>query len=145
MVWRAFALSGPSSALPPRGTHDASPKAISERTSYYRARLAFHFLPQVIAEYCTALAFGPSPAFLRGSSCSWQARFGFGSDIYHHRAPRGSSKSQFSNHKQILKFNVKKLIIVWNLVIGTWKFRAKHGIRAINTRFPYGFTLAGLA
>jgi len=28
----------------------ASPKAISGRTSYYQARLAFHFLPQLIPE-----------------------------------------------------------------------------------------------
>ena len=35
-------------ALPPMGTHDANPKAVSERTSYYGIRLAFHPLPQVI-------------------------------------------------------------------------------------------------
>jgi len=50
----------PSSALPPRKYNaKASPKAISRRTSYYQARLAFHFLPQLIPEYCTAHGFGP--------------------------------------------------------------------------------------
>ena len=29
-------------------TLEASPKAISEKTSYYQARLAFHFYPQFI-------------------------------------------------------------------------------------------------
>jgi len=32
---------------------DASPKAVSGRTSYYQTRLAFHSLPQVIQEDCT--------------------------------------------------------------------------------------------
>ena len=57
---------------------DASPKAISGRTSYSQARLAFHFLPQLIPEYCTAHGFRPPPAFLRDSPWSWQARLASG-------------------------------------------------------------------
>jgi len=57
---------------------DASPKAISGRTSYYQARLAFHFLPQLIPRYCTAYGFGPPPGFLRDSPWSWQARLASG-------------------------------------------------------------------
>ena len=68
----------PSSALPPQGTVKASPKAISGRTSYYQARLAFHSLPQLIPEYCTAHGFGPPPAFRRDSPWPWQARLASG-------------------------------------------------------------------
>ena len=57
---------------------DASPKAVSGRTSYYVTRLAFHSLPQVIPEYCTAHGFGPPLRFRESSSCSWQARHASG-------------------------------------------------------------------
>ena len=63
----------PSSALPPEGTRDASPKAVSERTSYYQIRLAFHSLPQVIPKRCTTYGFGPPSRFRETSPCSWQA------------------------------------------------------------------------
>ena len=68
-----------SSALPPRENTEASPKATSGRTSYYQARLAFHFLPQFIPGYCKIHGFGPPLAFLQGSPWPWQARLGFGS------------------------------------------------------------------
>jgi len=69
-----------SSALPPRYLilRAASPKAISGRTSYDQARLAFHFLPQLIPEYCTAHGFGPPPRFLWDSPWPWQARLASG-------------------------------------------------------------------
>ena len=57
---------------------NASPKTISGRTSYYQARLAFHSLPQLIPEYCTAHGFGPPPCFRKGSPWSWQARLASG-------------------------------------------------------------------
>ena len=38
-------------ALPPPLLHGASPKTISERTSYYQIRLAFHSLPQLIRRF----------------------------------------------------------------------------------------------
>ncbi len=69
----------PFSALPPRVImRDASPKAISGRTSYYQARLAFHFLPQLIPGYCTVHGFGPPSAFRRNSPWPWQARLASG-------------------------------------------------------------------
>jgi len=72
-VWLDYlskAQNNPSSALPPGILiyWSASPKAISGRTSYYQARLAFHFLPQFIPQYCTAGGYGPPPAFRRDSS-----------------------------------------------------------------------------
>ena len=50
---------------------DASPKAISGRTSYLRVRLEFHRYPQVIAGHCNERAFGPPWGFTPTSTCSW--------------------------------------------------------------------------
>jgi len=52
---------------------DANPKVISERTSYYQVRLAFHSLPQLIRECCTTHRCGPPVAFRRPSSWPGQA------------------------------------------------------------------------
>ncbi len=56
----------------------ASPIAISGRTSYSQARLAFHILPQLIPEFCTTHGFGLPPAFRRNSPWPWQARLASG-------------------------------------------------------------------
>ena len=50
---------------------NASPKAISGRTSYLRVRLEFHRYPQVIAGHCNERAFGPPWGFTPTSTCSW--------------------------------------------------------------------------
>ena len=60
------------SALPPKGTRNANPKAISERTSYYQVRLAFHCFPHVIRWNCTTTRFGPPLFFRKGSPCTWK-------------------------------------------------------------------------
>ena len=57
---------------------DASRKAISGRTSYYQARLAFHSLPQLILPLCSVDRFGPPLAFLQDSPWPWQARLASG-------------------------------------------------------------------
>ena len=66
-------LSAPSpfSALPPVMICNASPKAISGRTSYLRVRLEFHRYPQVIAGHCNERAFGPPWGFTPTSTCPW--------------------------------------------------------------------------
>ena len=51
--------------------HEASPKAISARTSYCHVRLVFRPYPQVIPQYCTADGFGPPLDVTRASPCSW--------------------------------------------------------------------------
>ena len=51
--------------------YDASPKAISRRTSYLRVRLAFHLYPQVIRAFCNMLRFGPPRSFTYASTCPW--------------------------------------------------------------------------
>jgi len=56
-------------STPADTTTQASPKAISGRTSYYQARLAFHCLPQVIPRSCTTYGFGLPPVFRPNSSC----------------------------------------------------------------------------
>ena len=59
-------------ALPPLAIlHDASPKAISRRTSYLRVRLAFHPYPQVIQTLCCVSWCGPSLHVTAASACSW--------------------------------------------------------------------------
>ncbi len=51
------------SALPPLIYYKASPKAISERTSYFRVRLEFHPYPQVIQTLFNVFWFGPPVSF----------------------------------------------------------------------------------
>ena len=66
-------LSAPSlfSALPPRIYHKASPKAISERTSYLRVRLEFLRYPQVIPGFFNRRGCGPPRCLTTASACSW--------------------------------------------------------------------------
>ncbi len=52
-------------------TRDASPQAISGRTSYLQVRLAFHPYPQVIQRFFNNDRFGPPHEFNRVSSCPW--------------------------------------------------------------------------
>ena len=51
--------------------HDASPKAVSRRTSYLQVRLAFHRYPQVFQANCSLQWFGPSRSFTCASTCPW--------------------------------------------------------------------------
>ena len=66
-------LSPPSpfSALPAVMLFEASPKAISERTSYLRVRLEFLRYPQVIPYHFNGSGFGPPWSFTSTSACSW--------------------------------------------------------------------------
>ena len=50
---------------------DASPKAISERTSYLPVRLEFLRYPQVIQTLFNVSWFGPPVRFTAPSTCSW--------------------------------------------------------------------------
>ena len=59
------------SALPPLHSVEASPKAISRRTSYLRVRLEFHRYPQVIQTLFNVYWFGPPRDFTPASTCSW--------------------------------------------------------------------------
>ena len=66
-------LSAPHlfSALPPVNIYEASPKAISGRTSYIRVRLEFLRYPQVIRQLFNGGRFGPPLPFTATSTCSW--------------------------------------------------------------------------
>ena len=66
-------LAAPSSfsALPSVICHNASPKAISGRTSYLRVRLEFLRYPQVITDFFNRRVFGPPWSFTSTSTCSW--------------------------------------------------------------------------
>ena len=59
------------SALPPVNIYEASPKAISGRTSYIRVRLEFLRYPQVIRQLFNGGRFGPPWSFTSTSTCSW--------------------------------------------------------------------------
>ena len=70
---RVGSLSTPRlfSALPPVNIYEASPKAISGRTSYIRVRLEFLRYPQVIRQLFNGGRFGPPLSFTSTSTCSW--------------------------------------------------------------------------
>ena len=59
------------SALPSILLKEASPKAISRRTSYIPVRLEFLRYPQIIADYFNRRAFGPPQCLTTASTCSW--------------------------------------------------------------------------
>ena len=58
---------------------EASPKAISGRTSYLQARLEFHRYPRLILKLFNAHKFGPPRNFTCASPWTWVDRSGFGS------------------------------------------------------------------
>ena len=70
---RVGSLSAPRlvSALPPVNIYEASPKAISGRTSYIRVRLEFLRYPQVIRQLFNGGRFGPPVGFTQPSTWSW--------------------------------------------------------------------------
>ena len=51
--------------------HEASPKAISERTSYLQVRLEFHRYPQLIPAIFNLRGFGPPVRFTAPSTWTW--------------------------------------------------------------------------
>ena len=59
------------SALPPADSHEASPKAISRRTSYLRVQLEFLPYPHLIATLFNGCAFGPPRNFTFASTWTW--------------------------------------------------------------------------
>ena len=60
------------SALPPFGSsNEASPKAISRRTSYLRVRLEFLPYPHLIPTLFNGCGFGPPRDFTPASSWTW--------------------------------------------------------------------------
>ena len=66
-----LAAPSPFSALPPVIYHNASPKAISGRTSYIRVRLEFLRYPQVIPGLFNGRGCGPPRCLTTASTCSW--------------------------------------------------------------------------
>src|SRR5699024_11490719 len=62
----------PISALPPILLRlEASPKAISEGTSYLRVRLAFHPYPHLIPAFFNIRGLGPPVSVTCPSPCTW--------------------------------------------------------------------------
>ena len=59
------------SALPPLGSIEASPKAISRRTSYLRVRLEFLPYPHLIPTLFNGCGFGPPLPLTAASTWTW--------------------------------------------------------------------------
>ena len=59
------------SALPPADSREASPKAISRRTSYLRVRLEFLRYPHLIPTLFNGCGFGPPSPFTAASTWTW--------------------------------------------------------------------------
>ena len=59
------------SALPPQDSYEASPKAISRRTSYLRVRLEFLPYPHLIATLFNGCGFGPPMTIRSSSTWTW--------------------------------------------------------------------------
>ena len=59
------------SALPPQDSYEASPKAISRRTSYLRVRLEFLPYPHLITTLFNGCVFGPPLPFTATSTWTW--------------------------------------------------------------------------
>ena len=59
------------SALPPLDSIQASPKAISRRTSYLRVRLEFLPYPHLIPTLFNGCGFGPPRTFTSASTWTW--------------------------------------------------------------------------
>ena len=59
------------SALPPADLVEASPKAISRRTSYLRVRLEFLPYPHLIPTLFNGCGFGPPQDFTPASTWTW--------------------------------------------------------------------------
>ena len=66
-----LAAPSPFSALPPVIYHNASPKAISERTSYLQVRLEFLRYPHLIPALFNVRGFGPPVRFTAPSTWTW--------------------------------------------------------------------------
>ena len=74
-----FSSPSPFSALPPIISYEASPKAISRRTSYLRARLEFLRYPQLIPAFFNRRLVRPSMRFYSHFSLAMDRSPGFGS------------------------------------------------------------------
>ena len=59
------------SALPPQDSYEASPKAISRRTSYLRVRLEFLRYPHLIPTLFNGCGSGPPRNFTSASTWTW--------------------------------------------------------------------------
>ena len=76
-----LAAPSPFSALPPIIIHNASPKAISVRTSYLRVRLEFLRYPQIIPAFFNIRVVRTSTASYRRFILPMDRSPGFGSTI----------------------------------------------------------------
>ncbi len=65
-------------------TSEASPKAISERTSYLQVRLEFHRYPHLIPAFFNIHGFGPPVRFTAPSTWTWVGHLVSGLHLHTH-------------------------------------------------------------
>ena len=63
---------------------EASPKAISERTSYLQVRLEFHRYPHLIPAFFNIRGFGPPVCFTTPSTWTWVGHLVSGLHLHTH-------------------------------------------------------------
>ena len=106
---------------------EASPKAISGRTSYLRVRLEFLRYPQVIPTFFNRYGFGPPVSFTSRSTCSWighpvsglqqltsrpiKTRFRFGCGAPHLNLASYRNSSDRSTKSTLSSLNALQLLV----------------------------------
>ena len=86
----------------------ASPKAISERTSYLQVRLEFHRYPQLIPSFFNISGFGPPVRFTAPSTWSWVGHLVSGLSLHTKRPIQtrfrcGSVFSDLTTHVKVTR------------------------------------------
>ena len=71
ILWQALTPPRKFSALPPADFYEASPKAVSRRTSYLRVRLEFLPYPHLIPALFNGRGSGPPAPFTASSAWTW--------------------------------------------------------------------------
>ena len=111
-------------------TYEASPQAISGRTSYHRVWLVFRSYPQFIRGLFNVHLFGPPRGITRASSWPWVDHLGFGSTASDSFAHFGLAFASPPSHKDLgLPLTITRRLIkqkarhhpcgLWHLV-STW-------------------------
>ena len=95
-----FSAPSPFSALPPVILCNASPKAISGRTSYIRVRLEFLRYPHLIRRLFNGGRFGPPWSFTSTSAWTWLGHPVSG--LWHTTSRPCQTRSRFGSGPQVL-------------------------------------------
>ena len=107
---------------------EASPKAISRRTSYLRVRLAFHPYPQVIRYVLNRTRFAPPLNFTSTSRCPW---------IDHPVSGLGPQTLAPSSDSVSLRLRDSSLLILLTILTRWPVLQKVRYYRALNFVYPF--------